>query len=42
MKYCSILGLFLIPLASYSQDYKGIWMGYMSADLANVPVLNVY
>lgn len=42
MKYYSTLVLFLISVVVYAQDYKGIWTGYMSADLHNVPVLNVY
>ncbi len=42
MKYLSTVLFLLIAVLASAQDYKGIWAGYMNANLYNVPVLNVH
>lgn len=42
MKYLSTILFLLIAVLASAQDYKGIWAGYMNANLYNVPVLNVH
>lgn len=41
MKFYLTFILLIISLAVSAQNYKGIWTGYMHADLQNVRVLNV-
>lgn len=41
MKFYITFILLIISLAVSAQNYKGIWTGYMHADLQNVRVLNV-
>ena len=41
MKSYITLGVLLITISVFAQDYKGVWSGYMAADIYNVQVLNV-
>lgn len=41
MKFYTTFILLFISLAVSAQNYKGIWTGYMHADLQNIRVLNV-
>ncbi|MDP3467451.1 MAG: hypothetical protein Q8S11_03915 [Daejeonella sp.] len=41
MKYPLILLLLLASFSSFSQDYKGVWLGYMDTDLRHIRTLNV-
>lgn len=41
MKFYTTFILLIISLAVSAQNYKGIWTGYMHADLQNIRVLNV-
>ncbi|HQT22417.1 MAG: hypothetical protein B7X86_08520 [Sphingobacteriales bacterium 17-39-43] len=41
MKYSLILLLLLAPFSGFTQDFKGVWLGYMDTDLQHIRTLNV-
>jgi hypothetical protein len=42
MKYLMILYLLLLSISGFTQNYKGVWLGYLDSDLQNIMTLNVY
>lgn len=41
MKYLLIIKLLFVSMSAFTQDFKGIWLGYMDTDLQNIKTLNV-
>jgi len=41
MKYLLIFNFLFASISGFSQDYKGVWLGYMDTDLQNIRTLNV-
>lgn len=42
MKYLILLYLLLLSISGFTQNYKGVWLGYLDSDLQNIMTLNVY
>ena len=41
MKYICLLFLLLATISGYSQDFKGVWLGYLDTDLQHTKTLDV-
>ena len=41
MKYLLIFNFLFASISGFSQDFKGVWLGYMDTDLQNIRTLNV-
>jgi len=41
MKYLLIIKLLFVSTSAFTQDFKGIWLGYMDTDLQHIKTLNV-